>query len=105
MQKRPQWNMLGALLALLVTTVILMPSALAQTTSATLRGVIKDPSGAVVPKANVTLISDRTKAERKTTTTNDGTYVFTTTLFFRLPIMSKLSMATVSASGTTGCLT
>ena len=52
--------------------------ALAQTAGgATLRGTVKDPNGAVVPDATVTLINDRTKDERKTTTNNEGLYVFT----------------------------
>lgn len=45
-------------------------------TSATLRGTIKDPNGAVVAKATVTLISDRTQTERKTTTNSEGNYTF-----------------------------
>jgi outer membrane receptor protein involved in Fe transport len=54
------------------------PSTFAQTaTSATLRGTVKDPSGAVVSGANVTVISERTKAERKTVTNDEGGYVFT----------------------------
>jgi len=52
-------------------------SAFAQTTgSATLRGTIKDQTGAVLPGATVTLINERTKEDRKTTTNDDGTYVF-----------------------------
>jgi Carboxypeptidase regulatory-like domain/TonB-dependent Receptor Plug Domain len=55
-----------------------VPSAFAQTsTSATLRGTIKDPSGAVVSGATVTIISERTKAERKVVTSDEGGYVFT----------------------------
>lgn len=51
--------------------------AIAQTTgSATLRGTVKDPTGALVQGATVTVISERTKAERKVTTGDDGVYVF-----------------------------
>jgi hypothetical protein len=51
--------------------------SLAQTTgSATLRGTVKDPNGAVVAKATVTLVNQATKDERKTTTNQDGVYVF-----------------------------
>lgn len=54
------------------------PSTFAQnSTSATLRGTVKDPSGAVVSGANVTVTSERTKAERKTVTNDEGGYVFT----------------------------
>ena len=52
-------------------------ASLAQTTgSATLRGVVKDPNGAIVAGASVTLKSVRTQSERKTKTNNDGIYVF-----------------------------
>src|SRR5262249_33207313 len=51
--------------------------SLAQTTgSATLRGTVKDPNGAVVSKATVTLINEATRDERRTTTNQDGVYVF-----------------------------
>ncbi|MFL6213531.1 MAG: carboxypeptidase regulatory-like domain-containing protein [Blastocatellia bacterium] len=53
-------------------------SALAQTsTNATIRGTVKDPQGAVVSGATVTLYNESTKAERKITTNDDGGYVFT----------------------------
>lgn len=63
----------------LVLMVIMMvaPGALAQSTgSATLRGTVKDPQGAVVPDASVTLINMATKDERRTRTTDAGLYVF-----------------------------
>jgi carboxypeptidase family protein/TonB-dependent receptor-like protein len=49
----------------------------AQTTgSATLRGTVKDQAGAVVPKANVVLINEGTKLERKTISSQEGSFVF-----------------------------
>src|SRR5437867_4196305 len=52
-------------------------TAFGQTTgSGTLRGTIKDPQGAIIRGATVTLINQRTKDERKTTTNDDGNYVF-----------------------------
>jgi hypothetical protein len=61
----------GILLALASIT------AFAQTTgSATLRGSVKDPAGAIIRGATVTLSNTRTKEERKTTTSDEGTYVF-----------------------------
>src|SRR5260370_22321634 len=52
-------------------------SAFAQTIgSATLRGTVKDPKGAVVAGATVTMINERTRDERKATTNNEGGYVF-----------------------------
>jgi len=51
-------------------------SAFGQTGSATLRGTVKDPAGAILRGATVTLTNERTKEERKTTTSDDGNYVF-----------------------------
>src|SRR5215813_8108335 len=52
-------------------------SAVAQTTgSATLRGTVKDPQGAIIRGATVTLTNERTKDERKTVTNDDGSYTF-----------------------------
>lgn len=65
------------LLCVLLLAVVGVTPLLAQSTgSATLRGTVKDPQGAVVPNATVTLTSQRTLAERKTKTNSDGTYVF-----------------------------
>lgn len=51
--------------------------AVAQTTgSATLRGTVKDPQGAVLRDATITLINERTKDERRTKSSEDGTYTF-----------------------------
>src|SRR3954469_22729299 len=63
--------------ALCVSLVAGAPAAFAQTTgSATLRGTVKDPAGAVVPNASVTLTNEGTKEERKATTNVEGGYVF-----------------------------
>ena len=53
-------------------------SAVAQSTgSATLRGTIKDPQGAIIRGATVTLVNEQTKAERSAKSSEDGTYTFT----------------------------
>src|SRR5688572_6976902 len=70
---------LRSLLCSIIFTTILVAGSVAygQTTqSATLRGTVKDPNGAVIPNATVTVISERTKSERKVTTNEDGGYVF-----------------------------
>jgi hypothetical protein len=52
-------------------------SIFGQTTgSATLRGTVKDPTGAIIRGATVTLTNERTKDERKVVTNDDGNYVF-----------------------------
>jgi hypothetical protein len=52
--------------------------AVAQTTgSASLRGTVKDPQGAIIRDAVVTMTNERTKDERQTKSSEDGTYTFT----------------------------
>src|ERR1044072_7183064 len=53
-----------------------VPLTFAQGSAGTVRGDVKDPNGAVVPNATVTLIDAR-GGERKATTTNSGSYPFT----------------------------
>jgi hypothetical protein len=64
-------------LMLCLSFVIGAQLSFAQTTgSATLRGTVKDQTGAVLPGATVTLINQGTKEERKATTNEDGGYAF-----------------------------
>ena len=52
--------------------------ALAQSTgSATLRGTVKDPQGAIIRGATVTLVNEQKKDERSAKSSEDGTYTFT----------------------------
>src|ERR1039457_2793056 len=60
-------------LALLILSAMNLP---AQFTSATLTGVISDPSGAVVPQAKVKLVNEKSGDTRETVTNNDGYYTF-----------------------------
>lgn len=61
---------LGLLMVLAVGSV-----GMAQTiTSAILKGSVKDPTGAVVPNASIVLKNSRTGAERKATSTADGSF-------------------------------
>jgi len=64
--------LLAALMALLVSAV-----ALGQTTTATLSGVIKDASGALVPDVKVTARNAATGATRDTRTDSEGRYSLT----------------------------
>ena len=51
--------------------------AFSQTTgSATLRGTVKDPTGAIIRDAVVTITNERTRDERQTKSSEDGTYTF-----------------------------
>jgi hypothetical protein len=60
-------------LALLILSATQLP---AQLTSATLTGVVSDPSGAVVPQAKVKLVNEKSGDTRETVTNNDGYYTF-----------------------------
>src|SRR6478672_5312268 len=61
---------------LLVLGLATTPLNAQVTGSATLRGSVRDENGAVVTKSSVTLINEATRDERKTTTNNEGLYVF-----------------------------
>lgn len=61
---------------LLLTLVAGMLTANAQTTFGTVVGNVTDPSGALVPKATVTLTSEGTGQVRTMQTTSAGTYSF-----------------------------
>jgi hypothetical protein len=67
-------------IGLLVLCLALIGSALSAwaqaTSSGTVIGVVTDPSGAVVPKATVTITDVATNAKRTTKTNETGAYVF-----------------------------
>jgi hypothetical protein len=77
-------TVLGAVLALLGAAATLQ----AQTATGQITGTVKDSSGAVVPGATVTAVSELTGARREATTSREGNYVF--------PLLS-VSVYTVSA--------
>src|SRR5688500_16607462 len=62
-----------------VLGLLLLTSALAHgqaSTTATLRGHVEDPSGAVLPGVTITLINQGTKATQTTVTDGRGQYLF-----------------------------
>src|SRR5947209_4326841 len=67
---------LRTLLWLISVLVISAAAALAQLSTASLNGVVRDSTGAVVPKASATLHNSDTGVERNTFTNDAGTYVF-----------------------------
>ena len=62
-------------LVLVLALVCLPALASAQVDRATLTGVVRDPSNAVVASATVTITHLATGIESKSTTTTDGTYL------------------------------
>ena len=69
------WGCIAMLLALLVSSAPWINAQIA-TTTATLSGVVTDPSGAVLPKATLTLTSSEKGITRTFTTDNGGRYSF-----------------------------
>ena len=72
-----QMNRLGKclILGLCIVTLLLAPMY-AQKTTATLRGVVTDPSGAVVANVPVTVTNSATGSTRTANTNSQGEYVF-----------------------------
>jgi hypothetical protein len=68
--------LLSCLLLAALSMFAAVPVMFAQGSAGTVRGDIKDPNGAVVPNATVTLVDAR-GGERKATTTSSGSYTFT----------------------------
>jgi hypothetical protein len=62
----------------LLTGIVLILSigAAAQSTNSSLSGTVKDQTGAVVPKANLTLTSTSTATEKVTVSSSDGLFRF-----------------------------
>lgn len=62
---------------LIAIIVIALPGLVwAQAPTASLQGTVQDPSGAVIPSAQVTLISSRTQIHSDTTTNQEGFFLF-----------------------------
>src|SRR3954452_16070694 len=67
---------LKAVLAMLVTALLLTTFAQAQVDTGSIVGTVTDPSGAVVNGAKVTLTNQGTGITLSTTTSADGVYKF-----------------------------
>ncbi|MCI0390349.1 MAG: carboxypeptidase regulatory-like domain-containing protein [Acidobacteria bacterium] len=60
---------------ILLLLITLPALAIAQATNGSIRGTVADPTGAVMPKANVAVKNVDTQIERKLVTRDDGTYI------------------------------
>jgi hypothetical protein len=58
-----------------VTLLLLSGAALAQIDAGKISGTVKDPNGAIVPGANVTVTNEKTGEERSARTNDDGYFV------------------------------
>src|SRR5215813_13659920 len=62
--------------AILMALTLLSFAASAQQTTGNVRGLIKDPTGAVIPNAKVTILDKKTNNTLTTQTTGSGEYEF-----------------------------
>src|SRR5450759_3596845 len=87
-------NRVCSLRALALALVLLLGTSLAfaQSDLGSISGFVKDPSGAVVPKAQVSVKNEATGTERRTNTNESGFYVVTN-------IPPALYTVTAEASG------
>ena len=87
-------NRVCSLRALALALVLLLSTSLAfaQSDLGSISGFVKDPSGAVVPKAQVSVKNEATGTERRTNTNESGFYVVTN-------IPAGLYTITAEASG------
>src|SRR5206468_11217876 len=88
--KRRQ-EQLALFLALGPLRSISSATASAQVTPPDLVGTIKDSSGGVVPGVTVALTNEATGVSRSTTTTDSGTYIFTSLQPGRYRLTAELS--------------
>jgi len=70
------WNQHWYLTALLILLSLQFQPAQAQQANATINGVVKDPTGAAIPNAQVELINSATGVVRTTSTNSSGGYAF-----------------------------
>src|SRR3989442_3093854 len=82
---------LSLLLALGSLLLVSSSMAKAQVTSADLVGTIKDSSGAVVPGVTVALTNEATGVSRSATSSDGGTYIFTSLLPGRYRLTAELA--------------
>ena len=65
-----------ALIALALLGLLFMgPSLFAQSDTASITGFVRDPSGGVIPNANVVITNEATGAERRAVTNESGYYI------------------------------
>jgi Carboxypeptidase regulatory-like domain len=91
-RKVSQSFLIQSFLLMAASMLALLMPVLAQQTTGNVRGVVKDPTGAVVPNAKVTILDQKTNTSQNTTGTNSGEYEFK-----NLPVGDY--QVTVEASG------
>ena len=69
-------RIMTAAVAVVLSIGLAVPTLLAQSYYATVRGIVVDQNGGVLANTKVTLINEGTSEQRNTTTNNNGDYVF-----------------------------
>jgi hypothetical protein len=65
---------LRSILEAAIITILLIPAGLAQSTFGSITGVVRDPSGAVVPAADVLVTNEGTALTRRATSSSAGLF-------------------------------
>src|SRR5579872_156931 len=86
------WMRIRSLLVLALLFLVLAATALAQTTTARIEGIVEDQTGAVVPNAKVVVTNAQTQVKSETTSNSSG--------YFLIPALPNGTYnMTVEASG------
>ncbi len=81
MKNRTMPRLFSQLLAQAAFLAVLASSSLAQITTTGIRGIVRDPNGAVVANATVKATDNATGVEQTTVTSSDGGFIFPTLQF------------------------
>ncbi|HLJ49477.1 MAG TPA: carboxypeptidase-like regulatory domain-containing protein [Bryobacteraceae bacterium] len=81
----------AAILVALLAAFALAPYAMAQTATGSVVGVVTDPTGAVVPKAEVQLVNLATNAVLTQTTNDSGQFTFPNAPLGKYKVLVKMS--------------
>jgi hypothetical protein len=68
--------LIQSLIFMMASMLAFLMPVLAQQTTGNVRGIVKDPTGAVVPNAKVTILDQKTNTSQNTTGTSSGEYEF-----------------------------
>ena len=80
MRYKQIWGSVLWVAALTVLSIAIAPRLAAQNVTSSLTGTVTDPTGGVVPKANVVLTNEATADVRRTVTNGDGFFSFSAIL-------------------------
>jgi hypothetical protein len=93
--KRLLWTLVYA-----VIIAVMAVAGLAQITTTGIRGIVRDPSGAVIPNATIKLVDNSTGIEHTTVSSSDGGFLFPNLQFgaYKLTVTAAGFQTTVIAA-------